>query len=807
MAILKSLVVDDTGNLTLPAGLPAARPTNNISIASFTTVGNTTWTCPAGVTSIEVLVVAGGGGGGWSQSGYGQGGGGAGGVIYIENYSVTPATVYTVTVGTGGAGGTYPAGAAPTAGGLSRFNDIVASGGGVGAYGDGTAAYTNAGTGGSGGGGSAGPGNNTPGYPNTMLTGTPGNGTVGQGNRGGYGGNSQYAAGYKGGGGGGAGEKGQDFWETDPFTMPKGGDGLPYDISGSWVYYGGGGGGGAIWSSWTYAMTGGRGGLGGGGIGGGIGGAGVSGSQIAGTAGAANTGGGGGAGAYQNSGYAGGSGIVILRYSLTSASVNSEAQLRFQSGNRAMEKYVGGKWNTNYANSGIITEGLMCYVDAAKHNGSSTWHDLSGKNNHFTVVGGLTWNESDGSFTSTASTSAYIQNSSFPHPTTQMSQELWVLADTNTGGDWLISYATSSADNTSLFGNTTGITGYVNGTGFGGVGDITGKGWTHLARTSNRVTGAEKIYINGNLVWTGVISAGTSYFGPTGSLILGQEQDSVGGNLDANQALEGRYAIFRCYEKVLTDEEIRNNFNAEAGRFNRALVYNTSHQSASVPIVTSGLVLHYDMGNRSSYPGYGHRIYDLSNNRLHGALTFDAANAVGGPTYFPDEGGGALYFESIASGARSCFITIPSTTLLTGTDPFTVEVWFNNTNDNSGVLIGNYGPSYSSGTFWFYSGGWWINGGTHYHGGTKSGKHCVVATRHRSGEGSTYLDNVELVRSVSNTVSISNSQEFRIGADVNAVSAEQFTGYIYAVKVYNRVLNFEEISQNYHALKPRIIGS
>jgi hypothetical protein len=47
-----------------------------VRVLKFTSVGSTSWTAPAGVTSVEYLVVGGGGGGG---NGYDTGGGGGGG--------------------------------------------------------------------------------------------------------------------------------------------------------------------------------------------------------------------------------------------------------------------------------------------------------------------------------------------------------------------------------------------------------------------------------------------------------------------------------------------------------------------------------------------------------------------------------------------------------------------------------------------------------------------------------------------------------------------------------------------------------
>ena len=122
MATLSNLQVSDTGGLTLAKLKTSERP--NQTVTSFTSVGTSSWTCPAGVTSIEVLVVAGGGGGGFQVGG----GGGAGGVIYNNDFTVTPGTPYTVVVGGGGAGGTA-ASAGGSNGSNSQFGSLIAIGG------------------------------------------------------------------------------------------------------------------------------------------------------------------------------------------------------------------------------------------------------------------------------------------------------------------------------------------------------------------------------------------------------------------------------------------------------------------------------------------------------------------------------------------------------------------------------------------------------------------------------------------------------------------------------------------------------
>jgi hypothetical protein len=118
--ILKNTTIAGTGHLTIPVGTTNQRPAVNTSIIQWTNTGsqaysilsgptptltNTSWTAPAGVNTVEVLVVAGGGSGGnaIANSGTPGGGGGAGGVVHNANYSVTPGQTYAIAVGAGGA--------------------------------------------------------------------------------------------------------------------------------------------------------------------------------------------------------------------------------------------------------------------------------------------------------------------------------------------------------------------------------------------------------------------------------------------------------------------------------------------------------------------------------------------------------------------------------------------------------------------------------------------------------------------------------------------------------------------------------
>ena len=224
---------------------------------------------------VDVLVVAGGGAGGSAQ----KGGGGAGGLIYT-NMAVFDNQVIPIVVGSGG-GFSYPA---SSNGSDSTFGALTAIGGG----GGGCWMSHGGAVGGSGGGGVC---------PNPFGAGTPGQGWAGGS------GTGDLSVNSTGGGGGGAGGAGTDGQAHLP---GNGGDGLEFPqfaaVGGYPAgWFAGGGGGGGLGPA-SPADPVGLGGKGGGGDGGNYGT-----PDYVGQDGKANTGGG---------GTSGGSGIVIVRYSL-----------------------------------------------------------------------------------------------------------------------------------------------------------------------------------------------------------------------------------------------------------------------------------------------------------------------------------------------------------------------------------------------------------------------------------------------------------------------------------------------------------
>jgi hypothetical protein len=392
MATLTGLtIVTTNGNLTLPSGTSANRPslqsntairwtntgsqTYSVLQGSGGTVGNTSWTCPTGVTSIEVLVIAGGGQGGAIAAG------GAGGLIYNSNLPVVPGTAYTVTVGAGGS--TSPGANAGQNGSNSVFGALTAIGGGGGAGNS-----YNGSSGGSGGGGGGDNGTN----------GTAGAGTPGQGHAGG----TALTTGtqFGGGGGGGAGDAGKNASGTT--TAGRGGDGLNFSISGTPTWYAAGGGGGAYLSGGTGTR-----GVGGSGIGGN---GGQNGTNA--TNGTASTGSGGGGNGLNNTGNlqgsagTGGSGVVIIRFTLETATTQPFGQTRFNTTSNTLETFTT-KNNWNGSNGAIL---VLDPGDAACYPGSgSTLTDLSGLGNNATMVTSPTYNAGNGGYFTFNGTSQYLR--------------------------------------------------------------------------------------------------------------------------------------------------------------------------------------------------------------------------------------------------------------------------------------------------------------------------------------------------------------------------------------------------------------
>jgi hypothetical protein len=219
---------------------------------------------------------------------------------------------------------------------------------------------------------------------------------------------------------------------------------------------------------------------------------------------------------------------------------------------------------------------------------------------------------------------------------------------------------------------------------------------------------------------------------------------------------------------------------------------------ATKGIVTSGLLVNFDAGASSSYPGSGSTWTDLSGNGNNAALS--------GTTYTTDGGGGITFGSSAASASF--------TATLSFSGGFSLEVWIKHAGTVSTARVQRYmtigstpteGPvirhnSASNGSYHGYlfdSGGTFreidlsaqIVTGTYYH----------LVYNYDGTTSRLYKNNVQ----VGSLVQTFTLPTLGTSHSLSPGGVEYFEGNMYAARYYNRALSVAEINQNFEALRYR----
>jgi len=236
--------------------------------------------------------------------------------------------------------------------------------------------------------------------------------------------------------------------------------------------------------------------------------------------------------------------------------------------------------------SSIVSNGLKLNLDASNpgsYSGSgNNWYDLSGNNNHGTLMNSPTFDSGSGSIV-TNGTNQYISIPQISTANTNITMQVWVYVNLNTTGTFLK--------------NGTGGGGYSIGIGNGAYDQVGsnvvlllyGRGWIGTG-VSYGTTGwklvtltldgssTAKAYVNGSLIGTYTWSTPTVPAGPL----------NIGANIgDGNIYYNGKFAAAYFYDRALTLAEITQNYNAFAtkttGYSSNAI---TASISGSIPIIT-----------------------------------------------------------------------------------------------------------------------------------------------------------------------------------------------------------------------------
>lgn len=207
----------------------------------------------------------------------------------------------------------------------------------------------------------------------------------------------------------------------------------------------------------------------------------------------------------------------------------------------------------------IVTNGLVLCLDAGNtrsYPGSgTTWTDLSGNGRNATVVGSPTF--TNGYFDAT-SDSNYFTLASYSHGTSDFTYSMWMTIDTVDSLSTL--FENGSWTDTLLFRHeTSNIAVYAEGALYGTFAftPVAGTWYNIVFKRESSVAYA---YTNGNQIGsTFGLSVDISLANP--NMWLMRSQHTTG------QSNDGKVAAFSLYSRALSENEIKQNFNALRGRF------------------------------------------------------------------------------------------------------------------------------------------------------------------------------------------------------------------------------------------------
>ena len=295
--------------------------------------------------------------------------------------------------------------------------------------------------------------------------------------------------------------------------------------------------------------------------------------------------------------------------------------------------------------------------------------------------------------------------------------------------------------------------------------------WTHwvVTRNSGYTT---RLYIDGEL------KAEASRGGTIGAA----SYDMCFGNAgDRSRPLEGNMASVYIYDRVLSDDEIKQNYEATKSRF-------------TPRITKSGLVGNWDAGDPQSYNG-GTTWKDIANTN-DATLTNDIV--------FNSSDGGSLVFDGTDSKA--------TTTFTDQLGDFTVCAWFSQ--DALTLHARLVDKNYQTGFWLGYSGSNNEWGGGIRETSSPYGIYVQLTedwnfiAMTRSGSTQTVYGNgtsTTATQSCSSTALDTEPLRIGISADQHTGSggAHYFEGKIALVRLYNRGLSAAEILDNYNKTKGR----
>jgi hypothetical protein len=307
--------------------------------------------------------------------------------------------------------------------------------------------------------------------------------------------------------------------------------------------------------------------------------------------------------------------------------------------------------------------------------------------------------------------------------------------------------------------------------------------WTNVVWTYSS-TGGGLLYING-------VSQGNS----VGSGVLSTNNT----NIQIGQSLNGKISSSSIYNKVLTPQEVLQNYQAQLPTI------------LGENIITNGLVLYLDAGYRTSYPTSGTSWGNVSGvSGFTGTLT-------NGPTYNSGNGG-SIVFDGTDDRVFGNQLPLNSPYSFTNGN-FTLEHWIKPTAYQAGSYFGltnmilskgpastfNYATQVTNSTTLSFISRDNAEGLKYLNftvpSLTNSITHIVFAVSF--SQVSLFINGIlsEVKNLTGNPITPYNNDSINIGGEGNTNTF--FTGNMYIHRIYNRMLSSLEIQQNFNAQKSR----
>lgn len=336
----------------------------------------------------------------------------------------------------------------------------------------------------------------------------------------------------------------------------------------------------------------------------------------------------------------------------------------------------------------IVKNGLVLNLDAGNRksyiSGSTNWIDLSGNNNSGSLKNGTFFTSSFGGGFVFDGVDDYILT------------PLNIDANPYTVSAWCYPYNTSGQRGIFLTDNGQWDKGIEINGGYWYVHNGSANSNTGVPASVNTwynccvVYATDNIYfyVNGVKVWT----YGSPPSATNGSTIeIGRANYFAGGG---SRFFTGIISTLTAYNRVLSDSEILQNYNANKSRF-----ATSSLSISNVPRVpTNGLILSLDAANAKSYVSGSNTIYDLSGNNITGSV-------FGNPVY-SSEGKGNIVFDGVNDYIQNNGYTPNANT---------ISIWMKISSTSNGAMlyVGNdvYNSAQWSWGFFNYNNSFYILSG------------------------------------------------------------------------------------------------